>query len=145
MAGRMTMPLPVFSDDWARTCGEALNQNTAYREAASTWEGAVLLQMLPAAPGMPERRVFLDLWHGECRAAHAAVGADEDAARYVLTGTLEAWRQVLTGAVPPLLAIMTGKLKLTKGALADLVPYVNAAKELVTTAAAVPTEFPAAG
>lgn len=141
----MTMPLPVFSDDWARTCGEALKQNTAYREAASTWEGAVLLQMLPAAPGMPERRVFLDLWHGECRAAHAAVGADEDAARYVLTGTLEAWRQVLTGAVPPLLAIMTGKLKLTKGALADLVPYVNAAKELVTTAAAVPTEFPAAG
>ncbi len=141
----MTMPLTVFSDDWARTCGEALNQNTAYREAASTWEGAVLLQMLPAAPGMPERRVFLDLWHGECRAAHAAVAADEDAARYVLTGTLEAWRQVLTGAVPPLLAIMTGKLKLTKGALADLVPYVNAAKELVTTAAAVPTEFPAAG
>ena len=139
------MALPVFSDDWARACGAALNENAAYREAAAAWEGAVLLRMLAVAPDVPERRVFLDLWHGECRAAHAAVAADEDAARYVLAGSIDAWRMVLTGATPPLLAIMTGKLKLTKGALADLVPYVNAAKELVVTAAGVPTEFPDAG
>ena len=62
-----------------------------------------------------------------------------------MAGTTAAWQQVLTGAVPPLLAIMTGKLKLTKGALAELLPYVNAAKELVLTAASVPSLFPAEG
>ncbi len=139
------MTVPIFSDDWARARSEALNQNAAYRAAAATWEGAVLLRMLAEAPGAPERLVFLDLWHGECRAAHGAVAADEAPARYVLTGTPAAWRQVLTGATPPLLAIMTGKLKLTKGALADLLPFVNAAKELVSTAAAIPAEFPADG
>ena len=70
-----------------------------------------------------------------------AVRLGEAAARYVLAGTTAAWQQVLTGAVPPLLAIMTGKLKLTKGALAELLPYVNAAKELVLTAASVPGVF----
>ncbi|MDZ4863979.1 MAG: SCP2 sterol-binding domain-containing protein [Gemmatimonadota bacterium] len=135
------MTVPVFSDAWARSCGEALNLNSAYRSAAATWEGAILLRMLPAVPADGERLVFLDLWHGDCRAARAASPNDEAAARYVLAGTTAAWQQVLTGAVPPLLAIMTGKLKLTKGALAELLPYVNAAKELVLTAASVPGVF----
>ncbi len=139
------MTIPVFSDAWARSCAEALNLNSAYRTAAATWEGAILLRMLPAFPGDGERLVFLDLWHGDCRAARAAGPDDEAAARYVLAGTTAAWQQVLTGTVPPLLAIMTGKLKLTKGALAELLPYVNAAKELVLTAASVPSLFPVEG
>lgn len=135
------MPAPVFSDPWARACGLALNQNAAYRAAAASWEGALLLRM-SAEEGVEERLVFLDLWHGECREARAAAPPEEAQARYVLTGTVLAWRQVLGGAVAPLVAIMTGRLRLTKGALADLVPYVTAAKELVATAAAVPCAFP---
>jgi putative sterol carrier protein len=136
------MTLPVFSDAWAMACLLVLNQNSAYREAAATWEGALLLHMAPP-PGAPEeRRVFLDLWHGECRAARAARPGDENEARYILSGSTSAWRQVLTGRVAPLVAVMTGKLTLTKGSLADLIPYVAAAKELVLTAASVEAVFP---
>ncbi len=136
------MPLPVFSDSWAIACADVLNQNSAYRTAAATWEGAILLLMTPNATGGEERRVFLDLWHGECRSARAAYLADEQEARYVLAGTQAAWQLVLTGKVAPLLAIMTGKLRLAKGSLAELVPYTGAAKELVSAAAAIDAIFP---
>ncbi|MEO8634552.1 MAG: SCP2 sterol-binding domain-containing protein [Gemmatimonadales bacterium] len=133
------MPHPIFSDAWARACAERLNARDAYRAAAATWEGAILLRMHKA--GGEARRVFLDLWHGECRAARAGTAEDEEAARYILDGEPAAWEQVLTGRVAPLLAIMTGKLKLAKGSLAELLPYVNAAKELVSAAAEVDAIF----
>jgi putative sterol carrier protein len=136
------MPHPVFSDSWATACAVMINQNPAYRAAAVTWEGAILLLMTPDRAGGEERRVFLDLWHGECRSARAASAADELEARYVLAGTQAAWRMVLTGQVAPLLAIMTGKLRLAKGALAELIPYTGAAKELVSAAAAIDASFP---
>jgi putative sterol carrier protein len=133
---------PVFSDDWARACAEVLNQRLGYRAAAATWEGAILLMMTAIGPDQVERRVFLDLWHGDCREARAAGPDDEAAARYVLSGTVFAWRQVLTGIQAPLVAIMTGKLRLTKGSLIELIPHVNAAKELVAAAALVQATFP---
>lgn len=143
----MTSPAPsphhVFSDEWARACAQVLNQREGYRVAAATWEGAILLVMNGGAPA-DARRVFLDLWHGECRLARAAGAEDENAARYVLSGTVQAWQLVLTGSVAPLVAIMTGKLRITKGSLTELIPYVNAAKELVAAAAAVEATFPPA-
>jgi putative sterol carrier protein len=142
LSSLVTEPLPVFSDDWARACADVLNQRLGYRAAAATWEGAILLMMTAIGPDQGERRVFLDLWHGDCRAARAADPADEAAARYVLSGTVIAWRQVLTGTQAPLIAIMTGKLRLTKGSLVELIPYVNAAKELVAAAALVQATFP---
>jgi putative sterol carrier protein len=138
------MTLPVFSEEWARACASALNQSPAYRTAATTWEGAVLLRM-SGLEGETERMVLLDLWHGECRVSRAAGPEDEPAARYVLSGSVTAWRLVLTGSMAPVLALMTGKLSLTKGALTDLLPFVNAARELVATAAAIPSSFPEPG
>ncbi len=136
------MTAPVFSDEWARACGAALNQNPAYREAALTWEGAVLLRLTPALESDPVQLVYFDLWHGECLTARAAAPEDETLARYAMSGSASAWRQVLTGQVAPFLALMTGKIRLTKGALAELLPHVNAAKELVLTFARVPATFP---
>lgn len=139
------MPLPVFSGAWAAACADLLSRSTAYRAAATTWEGAILLLMLPDDGTREERRVFLDLWHGDCRSARAAERSDEAFARYVLAGTESAWRLVLTGRAAPLLAIMTGKLKLTKGSLAELVPFAVAARELVAAAAAIDASFPGEG
>ncbi len=94
-----------------------------------------------ALPDGVERPVFLDLWHGECREARVARAEDAEASRYVMAGDVEAWRQVLGGRTPPMLAFMTGKLKLTKGSLLELLPYVHAAKELVAAVAAVDADW----
>jgi putative sterol carrier protein len=134
--------VPVFSDAWARACAALINANEAYRLAAREWEGPIVLLMSTDAGPGDDQRVFLDLWHGECREARAATIGDEATARYVLAGASEAWRQVLTGRVPPILALMTGRLRLAKGSLLELLPYVAAAKELVAAASAVLAEFP---
>ncbi len=136
------MPLPVFSDAWASACAEVINRSSGYRAAAATWEGALILLMTPDKVPGEERRVFLDLWHGDCRSARAATLDDDATARYVLAGTVSSWHLVLTGRTAPLLAIMTGKLRLAKGSLAELVPYTAAAKELVTAASMIEAVFP---
>ena len=132
----------MFSEAWARACQDLINANTAYREAARTWEGSILLLMSDGRTSEGDRRVYLDLWHGECREARIANAEDQAAARYVLHGTDAAWRQVLTGELAPLMAVVTGKLRLAKGALMELLPYAGAAKELIAAASRVPTAFP---
>jgi putative sterol carrier protein len=137
------MSHPVFSDAWARACGERINASAAYRTAAQRWEGAILLRITAdAGIGGEERAVWLDLWHGECRQARGGNGQDHEAARYVLAGTLTSWRAVLTGQVAPLMALLTGRLSLAKGNVAELLPFVGAASELVAAASAVATDFP---
>lgn len=141
----MTDRLPVFSNDWARACAHLLNSQDGYRAAAAGWEATIVLTMSGLSGEENERRVFLDLHRGECREARAGTAEDEAAAKYVLSGSATAWQQVLMGTLAPLFAIMSGKLKITKGSLMELMPYVNAAKELVSAAALVPASFPEAG
>ena len=135
------MPSEIFSNAWASDCARELNHREFYRVAAAAWEGAVVLVCETAGAGQ-NRRVWLDLWHGECREARAGSAADLEMARYVFSARASIWRQLLGGKMAPLPAVMTGCLRLTKGAIADLIPYASAAQELVAAAAAVATVFP---
>ena len=135
----------VFTQEWAEAWCAALNASTAYREAAGMWEGAVALVMTAdAEAGVPEpRAVYLDVAAGACGGARLADETDLSAARYVIEATPAGWQAMLSGAVSPLMALMSGKLRLTRGNFATLLPYANAARELVATAGTVPCRFPA--
>lgn len=137
---RMT-PLIAFTDAWAEAWAEHLNTSAAYREAAATWEGGVVLEVADGS-AEPEAAVYLDLWHGACRAGRVATAADREAARYVLRGSRSTWQQVLAGKSQPIMAVMTGRLRLVRGDLAGLLPYAGAAKELLSTAGTIATAFP---
>ncbi len=141
------MTKALFSDAWAVALGEALRSSERYRKAAAGWEGAVVLEWsdAPATAGatVPEGGgsgtsvgcgVFLDLQHGDCRAARMASAADYDAARFVLSADLTAWRTMLDGAMAPTMAILRGKLKVQKGSVGALMPHAHAASELVRVA-----------
>lgn len=133
----------MFSAAWAAEWARRLNASDAYRAAAATWEGAVVLQM--ARPDDQDGpAVFLDLWHGECRQAREASPEDIEAARFVISGGEAAWRGVLTGQASPVMAVLTGKLRLVRGDIGALLPYANAAKELLASAADFETLFPSA-
>jgi putative sterol carrier protein len=137
------MPMEILSESWASAWADALNASAAYRAAASSWEGAVVV----AVRGEPERgigsrAVFLDLWHGACRVARLATDADLGAARYVLTASASTWAELLTGALDPVSSVMSGRLELTKGSMMGLFPYIAAAKELVAVAQSLGAEAP---
>ncbi len=62
---------------------------------------------------------------------------DLDAAEYLFEARPEVWDELLSGRMAPVMALMTGKLRLMRGSLATLMPYVAAARELIATAGAV--------
>lgn len=137
------MPHEMFSHSWAEAWADAIRANEAYREAARSWEWPIVLTMREdAALGLPERSVFADLFRGECRGARAATPADLESAPFVLAGELRNWKRVLDGELEPISGILRGKLKLARGSLATLLPYVPAAKQLVVSATWVETVFP---
>lgn len=130
----------AFSEPWAHAWCAALNGSDAYQAAAATWEGSVAIvatngNMLPAA-------VFLDLYRGQCRSARIASDADLADAAFVLEGTGAAWRDLLSGRQAPLMALMSGRIRLARGEIAQLIPHAGSARELVAIAGQIPTEFP---
>lgn len=129
-----------FSESWLQAWQDEIAASDAYREAAATWEGTLIFRLrgegaLPNA----QSAIFLDLWHGACREARFVTPDDE--ADYIMEAALPVWKSLLSGQAQPIMALMTGKLKLVRGSLAALTPYVQASQELVAAASRVPTQF----
>lgn len=133
----------MFTHEWAVSWGEQIRSNEEYREAARSWQWAMVFTMR-AAPdlGVPERSVFLDLFEGDCREARAATAEDLESVPFVMSADPATWKRVVDRQLEPIPGLMRGKLKLVKGSLASLLPYVKASKELVLSAARVETRFP---
>ncbi len=139
------MSHPAFSESWAAAWGEELRASDAYRRAAATWEGSLVLEMKagPSEPASEGRAVFVDLFRGECRDVRPADDGDLRRADFVIRAAAETWQRVLAGELEPIFALMSGKLELARGSLAKLVPQAAAARELVAAAARIDTEFQA--
>ena len=137
------MPHEMFTRDWAVAWSERINASGAYRSAAQAWKWPVILTMQEdPGLGVGERSVYLDLFQGECREAREAGPADFASAPYILAADPVTWKQVLDGRLEPIPGIMRGRIRLAKGSLATLLPYVLAAKEMVAAATCVETTFP---
>jgi len=138
------MVYEVFTQPWAEAWCQALNQDETYARVARRWEGALLLVMeADPAYGLPEPRyVWVDLWHGACRAARVGTPADAARAAFVLQAPASVWYRILKGEMGPIAALVRGQLRLKKGNLMALVPYVRAAERLVANAVAIGTRFP---
>ncbi len=130
------------SDAWFAEFAERINGSAEYRESAAGWEGDIAF-VFEAEPdkGVPEDQWgWLDLWHGECRAAHLVAREEGERARYIIRAPYTRWKEVLRGELDPIKGMMQGKLKL-KGDLPTIVRYARSANELVHLTTTVPTEF----
>ncbi len=137
------MSYEMFTHEWAVACGDQIRANEDYRKAARTWKWPMVLTMKANAElGLPERSVYLDLFEGDCREARAAQPADLERAHYVIGADPRIWKEVLDRDLDPIPGLVRGKLKMVKGSLVSLLPYVAAAKEMVNSAANVDTRYP---
>jgi putative sterol carrier protein len=128
------------SAEWAADFRVRLNANEAYRESAKAWEGDILLLVRPADASAAAPGILLALAHGECSAATFHPDARPVASEFVYEGTIENWRRLIRREVDPVKAILDGTFKV-RGNLAKMMRFTRAAKELVETASAVPTEL----
>jgi len=139
------MSLEVFTQPWAQEWARELKSSDAYRQAALKWEGSLLIEMEGEAGNGSGPAVLLDLWHGDCRGARLPLPEERESADYVIGGDAGAWRRILAGEIEPIFALMSGKLKLRRGSLAKLTPFLTAAQELVRAAGRIDSHFPEAG
>ncbi len=89
---------PAFGESWADAWAGELRASDAYRQAAVTWEGSLVLEMTTgdADGDEADRAVFVDLWHGECRGARVATDDDRSAADYAIRADVATWRRART-------------------------------------------------
>ena len=123
---------------WAAAFFAALNQNPAYQEAAKAWEGDIVFRVRPPEPDQPSPGIHLKLAHGHCSEATYYPDIRNVTSEFVYEGTLENWARLLRREVDPVKAILNGTFKI-RGNPAKLMRFTRAAKELVETAASVPS------
>lgn len=133
--------MKAFETEWTAAYQVAINANSAYAHSGAKWTLGKIALVLKTGDGAGHG-VVLDLLEGKCLNAQAvSASAAEAQADFVIVGDESTWRDVLGGQLAPLMGIMRGKLKLTKGSIARLLPFTNAANELVKSAQSLKTEF----
>lgn len=136
------MPLQAFTDPWLQRWVEEIRNSESYRRSAASWQWTLTLEVKEMGSDTTDHAVFLDLWQGDCRGARLATAEDLATSDFVLTAPIATWKLVLHGKLDPIFGLMTGKLKLSRGNVAKLTPYMQASKDLVAAAAQFETVFP---
>jgi putative sterol carrier protein len=127
------------STEWAAQFKTAINENPAYKQAAAAWEGDILFEVLPDPQAPKGPGVYLDLFHGECRDARYVADPSTVNPEFVLRATRVNWERLMHHELDPVKAFLGGTIKMA-GNPAKLMRFINAAKELLDTAAAIPTD-----
>ncbi len=128
------------SPQWAEKYCMELNRSQQYRSAARGWVWPILFiatdlpeelkSMYPSGkPGF-----ILDLYNGECRGYRFYSDASQASAPFVLTARYSDWIDIISGKTNPILALMKGKIRVSRGQMGLIVRYANAAVEMVKAA-----------
>jgi putative sterol carrier protein len=133
----------ALSAAWAKEWKKRLDASQAFKAAAGGWSGSLLFVMRADGNGLDrDRAVFLAIDNGRCRTARTARTGDLEECDLLLSASAETWRRVLQGSGDPVLAILSGQIRFERGRWSTLVPYAEAARELLRTAAAIDASFP---
>jgi putative sterol carrier protein len=122
------------SPEWVVEFDKQINSSDAYANAAKTWEGDITL-VIENGPG-----IYLDLWHGKCRAAEFLPDPNSKPAEFKITADMEKWKKVLANKLDPVQGMVTRQLHLD-GNLVKIMKNVKAAQELVRCATKVDTTY----
>jgi len=129
------------SREWADEFMVQLNMDKDFAKAGEKWEGDInlVIQNLPGT-GAGEV-IFLDLWHGTCRAVDYMAESDARKAAFDIIAPLGNWKRVIKKQIGPIPAMVSGQLKV-KGNLPYILRYVVAAQRMVECAVRLNTIFP---
>jgi putative sterol carrier protein len=129
------------SEEWVMEYVARLNANPNYEDAGRKWEGAMTFVIRKDVAYDKDAYLYLDLYHGKCRGAKFSFIPEElPRSEYKYIGPYTNWKRLINKEIDPIQGILTGKFKL-EGSMMTIMRFTRAAKEMVATAASVPTEF----
>ena len=133
--------MEVFTDPWADRFREEINRSESFRTHGASWDSPIALEMSFRGRAEP-RRVLLHLHQGSCTSASCACADSDDGVDLIIRTDVSGWQRILAGRMDPIWGIMSGKLRIAKGSLSQLIPFARAAKALVESAARIDADFP---
>lgn len=112
------MRAPFPSQAWVEALVGVLNADARYGDIARHWEGDLLFVIKPdgAAGDSSSSRpahVYLDLWHGTCRAGRYFAPDEVQLPKpaFTMTAALGHFQRILGGDLDPMQAMMTRRLQ----------------------------------
>lgn len=134
------MPIPFPSDAWIKSLKDVLNTDEEYAQIAHNWEGDLVFHVEPEDALQQPIYMYVDLWHGKCRAAHQLKDLGEQKAAFTLTAPLSVFQNVVQGKLDPMQAMMTRKLKVN-GSMVYMMRNVPTVLKFVKCATKVDSQF----
>ncbi len=133
--------MPLFgTKEWVEAYIETLNNNKAYEESGSWWEGDFIFIVEPSGNLDHEIRMYVDLWHGKCRGGRILESGEEQEAEFIWSGKWDNYLLMLTKKIDPIQGLMAGKFKLI-GNMAKVMRATKAAQEMVNSVVDTDTQF----
>jgi putative sterol carrier protein len=135
------MSLRFPSAEWVEELMVRLNADAEFKRVGSKWEGDVNL-FIEKVPGLHQSQViYLDTWHGACRAVGIGDEGNMKPAAFAIKAPLVNWKAVLTQEIGPIQAMMSGRVRVY-GNLAYILRNVGGTSRIVEVAATIPTDWP---
>jgi putative sterol carrier protein len=135
--------MPEFAtESWVQALKDELNASEAYARAAKNWEGDFYFVIAPEGALEEPVYLYMDLWHGECRAARVVDDPAAENPAFRIRATPKIWKKVVTKKLDPIQGMVTRQLQL-QGDMLKIMRSVKAAQELVECVTHVDTQFPA--
>ena len=129
------------SAEWAEEYSRKLNDNPNYQDAGKKWEGAITFVIEKDDTLEQTMYLYLDLYHGQCRKHEFSNSLNDlPTAEFKYKGPYKNWMKLIKKEIDPIQGILTGKFKL-EGSMMKIMRFTKAAKEMVSTASQVDTEF----
>ncbi|MBC8505877.1 MAG: SCP2 sterol-binding domain-containing protein [Anaerolineales bacterium] len=130
------------SAEWLQALEEKLNSDEQYAQIARKWEGDLMFNIEPEGAFTAPMKLYLDLWHGECRRTFVVDEAHESelSPAFVLSAPYNNFTRIITGDLDPMQAMITRKLRV-KGSMTYMMRNVPVVLDFVRCAQEVDTEL----
>ena len=134
------MATPFPSDAWIKALKDVLNNDAEYAQIAHNWEGDIVFLVEPNGSSTQSVCLYLDLWHGQCRAAYQLTSPTEKKAAFTLSASLPVFTKIVQGQLDAMQAMMTRQLKVS-GSMVYMMKNVPTVLKFVKCTQKVETEF----
>ncbi|MBT3336453.1 MAG: hypothetical protein HN855_14035 [Anaerolineae bacterium] len=96
--------------EWLQELEKKLNSDEKYAQIAKNWEGDMLCQLDADDRLDKQMLLYIDLWHGKCRAVAMWDEIGEKKPAFILKASYTNFLRVLQGDLDPMQAMLTRKL-----------------------------------
>ena len=128
------------SEEWLSALVEKLNSDEQYAKIAHKWEGDMTFVIEPSGPLKEEVKLYLDLWHGECRDGYVVEDGSNIKPAFALKAPYLNFVRILRGELDPMQAMLTRKLSV-QGSMAVMMRSVPTVLDFVRCCREVTDEF----